>query len=192
VTEALLEALPFSALLLDSQARVVAVNAEMERITGRGSRHLIGKPFFEAFADLDGAARIAPDFTERVLRGALNECCLTPLPSAAAPERSARVHLRSVRKEGEPLVLVLLEPIAGDAQLRSDLDRARGRLRATSRIKHEISNPLMGLLGTAELLEGYPDLPDRSRQRLTTILHEARRIQEQLLELSRTLEDDAG
>jgi signal transduction histidine kinase len=58
-------------------------------------------------------------------------------------------------------------------------------LRDLGRIKHEMSNPLMGLLGMAELLVERPDLPADARRYAETILGEARRLRHGLEELAR-------
>lgn len=51
-------------------------------------------------------------------------------------------------------------------------------------IRHEVNNPLTGILGNAELIlaEGA-GLPEKTRERLTTIVHLAVRLRDVLREL---------
>lgn len=55
-------------------------------------------------------------------------------------------------------------------------------------IRHEMNNPLTGVLGNAELIlaEG-PALPEKVRQRLTTIVHLAVRLRDVVRDLERRL-----
>ena len=52
-----------------------------------------------------------------------------------------------------------------------------------SRVKHEVNNLLMGLLGQASLLRERFDLPDAARRKVETIERQGRKIRDQVAEL---------
>lgn len=55
-------------------------------------------------------------------------------------------------------------------------------------IRHEVNNPLTGILGNAELiLADGADLPEKTRERLTTIIYLAVRLRDVLRELEERL-----
>lgn len=60
-------------------------------------------------------------------------------------------------------------------------------------IRHEVNNPLTGILGNAELiLADGAGLPEKTRERLTTILYLAVRLRDVLRELEEGLHDPDG
>jgi len=57
-------------------------------------------------------------------------------------------------------------------------------------IRHEVNNPLTGILGNAELiLADGAGLPEKTRERLTTIIYLAVRLRDVLRELEERLRD---
>lgn len=57
-------------------------------------------------------------------------------------------------------------------------------LKQISEIRHQINNPLMGILGHLELLLERPELPEDIKERGEKMLHESRKI--------KTLVEDLG
>lgn len=56
-------------------------------------------------------------------------------------------------------------------------------LKQIAHLRHEINNPLMGILGHIEMLLGTPELPDDIRKRAETIQREARKIRDTVEEM---------
>ncbi len=182
----LLEALPYGALIVDRRGDVIAANQMLLRSTKRDLDQIEKKSFFEAFDTLEHAKVIEAAFFKHVTLGGLAESFVTRLPVAtSADPLRITVHLRSIHRGDDATALILIEPIVGDEELTRaahELDRIGAEL---ARIKHEISNPLMGLIGSALLLEEYPDLAENTRHRIACILDEGRRIEVTLRDLGR-------
>lgn len=68
--------------------------------------------------------------------------------------------------------------------MRRSKSSRRAQADLTRVIRHEVNNPLTGILGNAELIlaEGA-GLPEKTRERLTTIVHLAVRLRDVLREL---------
>ncbi len=182
----LLEAIPYGALIVDRRGSVLAANQILLRSTKRTLKQIEKKPFFETFDAIEDASLIEAAFLKNVTVGGLAESFATRLPvTADAEPLRITVHLRSIRPGDDAAALILIEPIVGDEELARaahELDRVGVEL---ARIKHEISNPLMGLIGSALLLEDYPDLSENSRHRIACILDEGRRIEVTLRDLGK-------
>jgi len=92
-----------------------------------------------------------------------------------------------------PALAVLLEPVLEQALLSTRLRKAesdarelehRDQLRALAlSIRHEINNPLTGILGSAEMALKTPDLPPALVRRLTNIVKLTEEIRSLLQEL---------
>ncbi len=182
----LLDALPYGALIVDRRGDVIAANQMLLRSTKRNLDQIEKRSFFEAFDTLEDSKAIEEAFFKNVTRGGLAESFATRLPvTADADPLRVTVHLRSIRRGDDATALILIEPIVGDEELTRaahELDRIGVEL---ARIKHEISNPLMGLIGSALLLEEYPDLSENTRHRIACILDEGRRIEVTLRDLGK-------
>jgi signal transduction histidine kinase len=93
--------------------------------------------------------------------------------------RGCHVRVRAFEVDGSRCGLAWLEPMQGEARLLAIAEAWDKALALVAEVRHEIANPLMGLMGQIELLEMRPDLPEVVRAKLATITHEARRVQEQ-------------
>jgi nitrogen-specific signal transduction histidine kinase len=136
---ALLDALPFAAMLVDDDGRVLIANRT--------------------------AAEIAPD--------------------AARDAGRFRTTTHALGSSLEGLSLVLVERSSDAADGSGPVDPIDETL---ARLAHEINNPLMVLLGSAELLLGQSDLSASSRDRVAAILDQARRVRERIDRLVRLKE----
>jgi signal transduction histidine kinase len=91
--------------------------------------------------------------------------------------RGCHVRVGAFESGGTRYGLAWLEPMQGDTRLLAIAEAWDKALALVAEIRHEIANPLMGLLGQIELLEMRPDLPEFVRAKLATISGEAQRIQ---------------
>jgi signal transduction histidine kinase len=99
------------------------------------------------------------------------------------PPVTLRIHVLPVPAGDPPFVTVVLEPLpATEDEDRADvlIDRF---LQIAAHVRHEINNPLMGVLGHGELLEDRTDLPDDVRARIRSIREEGNRIRDHVREL---------
>lgn len=69
--------------------------------------------------------------------------------------------------------------------LKRQIELLENRMADVRRIKHQISNELMGVLGHTELLAGEPGLSDRTLDRVRRIREHCDRLQQQANELNR-------
>lgn len=97
--------------------------------------------------------------------------------------RGCHVRVRAFEVSGTRYGLACLEPMQGEARLLAIAQAWDKALALVAEVRHEIANPLMGLLGQVELLEMRPDLPEAVRTKLATIGGEAQRIQDQAARL---------
>jgi signal transduction histidine kinase len=100
-----------------------------------------------------------------------------------APAIPLRIHVLPFPSEQPSLVTVVLETLpATEDEDRADVLIERF-LQIASHVRHEINNPLMGVLVHGELLESRTDLPEDVRERIRAIREEAERIREHVREL---------
>ncbi len=178
VSQRILENLNTAVLMFDSDFRLLYMNPAAEMLFAVSNRHMIGLeashllhcPGDLVESNLNRAVQAGRPFTERELtiplsdkRSATVDCTVIPL----------------AERDGESGVLVELQQI--DRQLRisreehliSQHQAARDLIRG---LAHEIKNPLGGLRGAAQLLEG--ELEDPSLSEYTqVIINEADRLQ---------------
>jgi nitrogen-specific signal transduction histidine kinase len=163
--EALLDAFPLSAAVVTRGSELIAANASFGERAGDAAR---ANEVRRAVARLDREEH-------RTLHLRL-------------PSREAwTVHLHRLRHDPEQ-VLVVLEPVLGGDSLHARLADLEARIDELRRMKHEISNPLMGLVGHAELLASDAALDADTRHRARAILEQARRICEQVTAVHHTPE----
>lgn len=173
---------PLQAMVLDARGTVLFATPESEGPGGHGCGPLQDKSFFVELARIPGVAEAEPAFHEGLARGEFSLSFVVWQPAErSAPPRKLRIHLRSLPRGQDARAVALIEEVPGDERVDDP------PLPGLDRIVHDISNPLMGLMGHAELLRQQPELSEASRHKLDTILDQARRIRERLDELSRLL-----
>jgi signal transduction histidine kinase len=107
------------------------------------------------------------------------------------PPVPLRIHVTRFPPGDPTLVSVVLEPLPEtEHEDRADVLIDRFLLIA-SHVRHEINNPLMGVLGYAELLEDRSDLPDEVHRRIRTMREEADKIRDLVRELGAIRRDPA-
>jgi PAS domain-containing protein len=173
----LLDVLPFAAMLIDAEGLVVRSNPAIVGILGRHPEEIAGLPIAEALGNLRGASLAGATLDGLLEAGGVAATVVVAAPGeeGALPARH-RLHLRRFPSHGTARFLGLFEPVADDDE----------RLLEVRRLKHELSNLLMGCLGNAELLNGQ-DLSERARGRARTIAEECRRMHDCLTRLDRVL-----
>lgn len=97
--------------------------------------------------------------------------------------RGCHVRVRSFEKDGTRFGIAWLDAMRGEERLVAIAEAWDKTLALVAEVRHEIANPLMGLLGQIELLDLRPDLPEVVRAKLATIHGEAQRIHRQTLRL---------
>ena len=191
--EALWQALPNPALLLDRAGRVREVNGAAEDFLGVSRRAMDGRALAQLagadsrLADLirrvaasgealaeytvelawpDAPVRVVDLFAQPVARGPLERGPVERGPGESGPDESGDV-------------LVLIHPRANAERMGRSLtsrDAARSVVGLASMLAHEIKNPLAGISGAAQLLAMNASEQD---QELTTLIREeAERIGE--------------
>ncbi len=162
-------------LLLDRQGHVVHANAAAENLLELSRSRLIGSSVARLFAEGDELATsvveaLGEQFADK------RQSVLRPRPGQPDLELSATV----VSLVGQPWpVLVELREIEQQLKVEREArfgDQARANRELVRSLAHEIKNPLGGLRGAAQLLEG--ELPDPSLREYTqVIIQEADRLQ---------------
>ncbi len=169
---AILQALPHAALLLDEAGRVTARNQIAADLTGAAA----GKPFAATFRGPDLLAAI-----EQVREGAEQAEASFTLPVPV--ERSIEAHVAPVAAGGRRYVLVFLHDIT--AMVRVEKMRADFVANAS----HELRTPLTSLSGFLETIMGPARDDPEATQRFLGIMQtqaaRMRRLIEDLLSLSR-------
>ena len=164
--EALWQALPNPALVLDAEGLVQELNGAAEGFLGLSSKYLRGR----SFRAMTGAESRVADVIDRVSSGAsaLSEYNVE-FGWPDAPLR--RVDLFVVPlAEGQ--LLVQIHPRTNAERMGRQLtsrDAARSVAGMASMLAHEIKNPLAGITGAAQLLEMSADAED---QELTVLIQE--------------------
>ncbi len=164
--EDLLDALPIGALCLDAEGRILAANGVARR-SGLLPAAPIGESAFD-LPSLPEAGRSRRAFALGAHDGALH------LDVTGA---RARMRVTGLPGSGPAKAVAILEPAeaAGDpAAIRREVDRVVGDLR------HDVNNPLMGVMGQLELLQLRRDLAPEVREKIESALAEAERIRDLL------------
>jgi len=182
VIEAVLHVLPQGALLLSHDGKILLANREFLHGFGRTAEDILGRPFFDSFAELEGIPDAARAFGEGSADGSL---CHGFITRPRGGIRCYKVAMRSISVRRERWTLAVFELLTEYEGLQVTLQDLEQRVEQARRLKHAITNPLMGLMGNASLLEGLTDLTPEVRQRVENILIESRRIQLHLKELAR-------
>lgn len=168
--EAIWQALPIPALVLDDADRIDLVNAPAEGFLNRSMRALAGMALPD-LVELEGGLPEALDRVRRIQAPlTLHD---TSLRLGPGPAIRAEVHLAPL---GDGiLVLVSPQDIAGRLdRARTSRSAARSAIGMAEMLAHEIKNPLAGITGAAQLLG--MNLAGEDLELTDLIVGESRRI----------------
>jgi two-component system nitrogen regulation sensor histidine kinase GlnL len=170
---AILDSLSEAIVVIDSDARVHFANLSAEQFFGVGRARLIHHPLSEFVPD------DSPVFSllEQVLAtgGAVAENGVT-LASPRIGNRFCAIRLSPIADSDGLVVLSLIEQSIArniDRQM-SHRSAARSVSALAAMLAHEVKNPLSGIRGAAQLLEG--SVPDSERELTGLICEETDRI----------------
>ena len=160
------DAFPSGLAVLDREGRVIQSNALAGCVPG--------DDFFGAFG-AEGFFHAARDGYLGGLAGGKVD--------VAFEARGRHVRVRCFEHDGARFGIAWLDPMHGEERLLAIAEAWDRMLALVAEVRHEIANPLMGLMGQIELLEMRPDLSEVVRSKLSTIAGEAQRIHQQMLRL---------
>ena len=176
--EDLLGSLQDAIVVVDSGGRIRSVNQAAEELIGLSAHPLNDRPFEQAFPHdrplqelvrktLD-SGRTRTDFDAR----------LTRLDGSQVVVSAVGSLIRDARGEARGVVLALRDQTRirelEERLSRSDRLAALGTVAAG--VAHEIRNPLAGLRGAAQLLEGERDFPPAFKEYTSVIIKEVDRL----------------
>ena len=170
-----LELLATAVVILDGGFVVRYANPAAENLLGAGARSLAGQPFVPLFTDnaslesmLAEAVAVRWSYRSQTVGYERPGSELMPLSCVVTP----------IDVAGLPL-LVELRPIQEQLRLEREerlLEQQEATRELLRNLAHEIKNPLGGLRGSAQLLEGELDRPEL-REYTQVIIKEADRLQ---------------
>lgn len=162
IPASLAEAIPAGVVVLDRAGKIVQASS-------RAAEAIVGADFFSTYGSGKAYDAARDSFLARV---ATEELALE------FEAGGRRIRIRGFEHEGERFALALVEPLEGDARTLAIVAAWERALPLVSEVRHEINNPLMGILGQAELLGMRSDLPEAVRKKVEMIEKEAERIRE--------------
>lgn len=169
---ALLDAVHEAIYVVDpASGHILDANARAEEMTGYGREELRKKTILDLFPEENQSAALVQ------LRAAITQAAAVDIPDLYQWRKDgsqfhAHCRVRGVVWDDQRQVFVLVRDLSHleEAQryvIQAERQEALEQLGLTMR--HEINNPLTGILGNVQLLLLKEDLPDDVRQRLETV-----------------------
>lgn len=158
-------------LIDSSDGRILDVNAQAEEMTGYSRRELLNKRIFDVYPEEEQAR---PSNPWQSALDATSVSDVSDIRQARKDGSRVRVHGRTQRVlfNGKRCALVIVKELMLEEEPHQYLIRAE-RTEALEQLalamRHEINNPLTGILGNVQLLLLAQDLPEGLRQRLEII-----------------------
>lgn len=175
----ILDALPFPAMLINLEGRIVRANPETVRLFGRDGT---GMHYITALRQpvvLDAVEAILQDHQSRSARYLSRE---------GDKDTTWSVTLRELEFDDETMVLLIMEDISAleaASQMRRDF---------VANVSHELRTPLTSLMGFIETLRGAARDDEAARDRFLAIMEQEAgrmaRMIEDLLSLNRVEQDE--
>lgn len=165
--EAFLDAFPAALVVTDGAGIILQANVPAARRVRREPRDLVGETFFEAYGLPDG--KTAFEGLRRAGGGAASLSIDLDVPDAV-------VRVRGFADGADARLIVLFEPAHADVRQRRVVEAWEAALALVREVRHEINNPLMGIMGQVELLQGRTDLTPPVAEKIASIERESGRI----------------
>lgn len=180
--ETALEAVPFATLVCDTTGAIRYLNPAARSLTAGQAGPKIGLGVIDVLWKAMGvpADELESTMGHSLYNGSTTAAVVQPAEGRFEDDRFYRVHVRPFEDDGSPWRMVLVEPLMGERLVEGQLRKFDDFLRTVRSIQHDINNLLMGLLGHTELLHLDTALDEAARRKVSQILHEGRRVQEQL------------
>ena len=189
----LVNALPMAISVIDKQNIVVLANQKTSGFMGRHKTELVGRVGGEAFGCVNHYnARKGCGFGENcqrcVLRGAVKETLernhpVSELETSMTFKKIGLRHLKMstvpINLSGETVALLIIEDTTAARQheaTRIEKEKLAAVVETTGAVCHEINQPLMSLLGFAQLLMKDPPKSGKQADNLKEIKVQAERI----------------
>ena len=176
--EDLLGSLQDAIIVVDPSGRVRSVNQAAEELTGLSAQPLEGRPFEQAFSNHRPLRELVRKTLESGRTHTDFDARLGRLDGSQVAVSAIASLISDTNGEARGVVLALREQTRIrelEEQLsRSDRLAALGTVAAG--VAHEIRNPLAGLRGAAQLLEGERDFPSAFKEYTSVIIKEVDRL----------------
>lgn len=172
--------LSFALCVTDTTGTILWVNASTEVLVGRSRRSLLGERFSDYFADCEGW--FTPDVAGHEATGQMPGTLMVFRPGGRKETVKVQVAFSPFTSANLPEGGVLIEMTVLEETLRQERERLTAEVMEANRqllrnLAHEIKNPLGGIRGAAQLLEGALQDPD-DIECATVIVDETMRLQE--------------
>ncbi len=190
-------------LFLDAKGRIVDLNANASAKLGKSKKELVNADFYELYAS-NVAHPPASDGNGGVLEKAVNKGEASESTMSQVDEEGRvqyfRVYAYPIFGSDSKLtnIVVMRRDITQRTQIEQRLQQSEklasiGEL--STYIAHEIRNPLFAISGFTNSLLRNPDLDEKSREKLSIILSESKRLDnilKSILNFSRPTEASSG
>ena len=176
--EDLLGSLQDAIIVVDPGGRVRSVNQAAEELTGLSAQPLSGRPFEQAFSNHRPLRELVRKTLESGRTHTDFDARLTRLDGSQVAVSANASLISDANGEALGVVLALREQTRirelEERLSRSDRLAALGTVAAG--VAHEIRNPLAGLRGAAQLLEGERNFPAAFKEYTSVIIKEVDRL----------------
>lgn len=161
-----LNALPLPLLIVNQQGKVTAANMAAEVFFEMGSNQLLKHTLAELCGQSSPLTSLLDDV--QVRRANVNEYRVEIGLPRSGSERIVDLHAAPFGKNAQEIIITLQERTIADKIDRQMTHRgaARSVTALAAMLAHEIKNPLSGIRGAAQLLEGELNDEDRALTRL--------------------------
>ncbi|MEK6661505.1 MAG: ATP-binding protein [candidate division NC10 bacterium] len=176
--EDLLGSLQDAIVVVDPRGRIRSVNQAAEELIGLSAHPLNDRPFEQAFPHDRPLQELVRKTLESGRTRTDFDARLTRLDGSQVVVSAVGSLIRDARGEARGVVLALRDQTRirdlEERLSRSDRLAALGTVAAG--VAHEIRNPLAGLRGAAQLLEGESDFPPAFKEYTSVIIKEVDRL----------------